>query len=155
MFKPYWQITELAKKIDGDVVYASKPLFTSLGLGLIKKLFNNKPLILDMDDWQMGFTKENHCKLSLLHCFKSLAASALYLYSIGSYWNNLFGEKLSHLTDEITVSNTFLKEKFGGTIVWHGRDTDAFNPEGFNKNLIREKYKIEDAKKVVMFFGYD
>ncbi len=153
LFKPYWQIKELAKKIDGDVIYASKPLFTSFGVGLLKKLSDSKPLILDIDDWQMGFMKESYSRLPLTHRFKSLAASALYLYSIGSYWNNLFGEKLSHLADEITVSNTFLKEKFGGTIVWHGRDTDAFNPERFNKNLIREKYKIEDAKKVVMFFG--
>jgi len=152
-FKPYWQIKGLAEKIDGDVIYASKPLFTSFGVGLLKKLSDSKPLILDIDDWQMGFMKEGYSRLSLLHRFKSLAASALYIYSIGSYWNNLFGEKLSHLADEITVSNTFLKEKFGGTIVWHGRDTDAFNPERFNKNLIREKYKIEDAKKVVMFFG--
>lgn len=48
----YWQIKGLAKKIDRDVVYASKPLFASLGLGLIKKLFNNKPLILDIDYWK-------------------------------------------------------------------------------------------------------
>jgi len=28
---PYWQSMELVKKIDGDVIYASKPLFTSFG----------------------------------------------------------------------------------------------------------------------------
>ena len=72
---------------------------------------------------------------------------------MGSYWNNLFGEKLSYLANEITVSNNFLKEKFGGTIVWHGRDTDAFDSKKFDKNLIREKYKIEKTKKVVMLFG--
>lgn len=37
-FKPYWQIKGLAEKIDGDVIYASKPLFTSFGVGLLKKL---------------------------------------------------------------------------------------------------------------------
>ena len=152
-FKPYWQIKELAKKIDGDVVYASKPLFTSFGIGLLKKLFNNKPLILDIDDWQMGFMKENYSNLSFTHRFYYLAASALYFYNMGSYWNNLFGEKLSHLADEITVSNNFLKEKFSGTIVWHGRDTEAFDPAKFDKHLLREKYQIEKTKKVVMFFG--
>jgi glycosyltransferase involved in cell wall biosynthesis len=152
-FKPYWQIRELAKKIDGDVVYASKPLFTSFGIGLLKKLFNNKPLILDIDDWQMGFMKENYSNLSFTHRFYYLAASALYFYNMGSYWNNLFGEKLSHLADEITVSNNFLKEKFSGTIVWHGRDTEAFNPRKFNREQLREKYQIEKTKKVVMFFG--
>lgn len=33
-FKAYWQIRELFKKIDGDVIYASKSLFTSFGVGL-------------------------------------------------------------------------------------------------------------------------
>lgn len=152
-FKPYWQIRELAKKMDGDVIYASKPLFTSFGVGLLKKMFNSKPLILDIDDWQMGFMKEIYSSLALTQSFKPLAASALYLYSMGSYWNNLFGEKLADLADEITVSNNFLQDKFGGTIVWHGRDTEAFDPPKFDKYLLREKYQIERIKKIVMFFG--
>lgn len=152
-FKPYWQIKKLAKRIDGDVIYASKPLLTSFGIGLLKKVSKKRPLILDIDDWQMGFMKENYSNLSFTHRFYYLATSALYFYNMGSYWNNLFGEKLSYLANEITVSNNFLKEKFGGTIVWHGRDTDAFDSKKFDKNLIREKYKIEKTKKVVMLFG--
>ena len=151
--KPYWQIIELIKMMNGDVIYALKPLFASFGIGIFEKVFKKKSLILDIDDWRMGFMKETYRNRPLLSRFKSLVASTLFLYSMGSYWNNLFGEKLTHFADEITVSNNFLQDKFGGTIVWHGRDTDAFNPERFNKNLIREKYKIEDSKKVVIFFG--
>lgn len=152
-FEPYWQIKELAKKIEGDVIYASKPLFTSFGVGILKKLFNNKLLILDIDDWQMGFMKESYNNLSFLRRFKFLAFSALFFYGMRSYWNSLVGEKLSHFSDEITVSNNFLKEKFGGKIVWHGRDTNVFNPRKYDKALIRKKYKIEETKKIVMFFG--
>ena len=152
-FKPYWQIKELTKKIDGDVIYASKPLFTSFGVGLLKKLSNSKPLILDIDDWQMGFMKEIYSSLSLAQSFKFLATSALFFYSMSSYWNTLFGEKLSHLADEITVSNNFLQDKFSGTIVWHARDTEAFNPEKFDGSSLREKYDIDRNKKVVMFSG--
>jgi len=152
-FKPYWQFRELAKKIDGDVIYASKPLFTSFGLGLFKKLSNRRPLILDIDDWQMGFMKEIYSSLSLAQSFKFLATSALFFYSMSSYWNTLFGEKLSHLADEITVSNNFLQDKFSGTIVWHARDTEAFNPEKFDGSSLREKYDIDRNKKVVMFSG--
>jgi len=152
-FKPYWQIRKLAKKIDGDVIYASKPLFTSFGVGLLKKLSNSKPLILDIDDWQMGFMKEIYSSLSLAQSFKFLATSALFFYSMSSYWNTLFGEKLSHLADEITVSNNFLQDKFSGTIVWHARDTEAFNPEKFDGSSLREKYDIDRNKKVVMFSG--
>ncbi|MCX5804132.1 MAG: glycosyltransferase family 4 protein [Proteobacteria bacterium] len=152
-FKPYWLIKDLVKKIDGDIIYASKPLFTSFGVGLFKKVFNSKPLILDIDDWQMGFIKEAYNNLPLTHLFKSLVDSTLFLYRMDSYWNTLFGEKLSRFADEITVSNNFLKDKFGGVIVWHGRDTDTFDPAKFDKYLIREKYQIERNKKVVMFFG--
>jgi glycosyltransferase involved in cell wall biosynthesis len=152
-FKPYWQIRELAKEIDGDIIYASKPLFTSFGVGLLKKMFDSKPLILDIDDWQMGFMKEIYSNLSLTQSFKSLAASALYFYTLGSYWNNLIGEKLTRFADEITVSSLFLQDKFGGIIVCHARDTQAFNPEKFDKNSAREKYGIGENKKVVMFLG--
>jgi len=72
---------------------------------------------------------------------------------MSSYWNTLFGEKLSHLADEITVSNNFLQDKFSGTIVWHARDTEAFNPEKFDGSSLREKYDIDRNKKVVMFSG--
>jgi len=153
MFKPYGQIKELIKKIEGDVIYASKPLFTSFGVGLLKKLFDSKPLVLDIDDWQMGFMKESYKNLSIARCLKYLAASALRLYSVGSYWNNLLGEKLSRLADRITVSNSFLRDKFGGTIVWHARDTKTFDPAKFDKYLLREKYQIKKTNKIIMFFG--
>lgn len=152
-FKPYWQIKELNRKIDGDVIYASKPVFASFGVGLLKKLFTDKPLILDIDDWQMGFIKEKYSRLSFTARFKSLAASTLYLYTIGSCWSGLLGEKLARFADEITVSNRFLQRKFGGIIVWHGRDTKAFDPKIFKKDVVKEKYGIEKSKKIVMFFG--
>jgi len=151
--KPYWQISKLIKKINGDVIYASKPLFTSFGIGLLKKLNGKKPLILDVDDWQMGFVRENYSRLSIYRRFRFIASSTLYFYSLGSYWNNLINEKLINFADEITVSNNFLKEKFGGNIIWHGRDVDNFNPQKYNKKLLREKYKINDSKKVIMFLG--
>jgi len=42
-FQPYLQLSNLLRKIDGDVIYASKPLFTSYIIGLIKKLINQQP----------------------------------------------------------------------------------------------------------------
>jgi len=144
------QIKGMLTEITGDVIYVSKPLFTSFGIGLLKKLSGKKPLILDIDDWETGFI------LSLTQRFKHLAYSPPQPHSVSSYWNNvfsLFGEKLTHFANGITVSNNFLQEKFGGTIIWHARDTEAFNPEKFDKSSLREKYDIDRNKKVVMFFG--
>ena len=152
-FKPYWQIGELIKKIDGDVIYASKPLFSSFGIGLLKKALKKKPLILDIDDWQMGFIKENYSKMSIYQRFRFIKNSTLYLYDLGSYWNNLINEKIVNFADELTVSNHFLQEKFGGTIIWHARNTENFNPQKYSRKLLREKYNLDNSKKVVMFLG--
>lgn len=151
--KPYWQIKELIQKIDGDIIYAHKPLFTSFGIGLLKKIRNRKPLILDIDDWQMGFIKEGYRNASLSSRLRSLIVSAIYSYSISSYWNNFFGEKLSRFADEVTVSNHFLQRKFGGEVIWHARNTNAFDPNKFDKKLLRGQYGIGDDKKIVMFLG--
>lgn len=152
-FKPYWQLQELFKKISGDVIYASKPLYTSFGIGLLKKFIERKPLILDIDDWQMGLIRGSYNNFTYYRCLKFWISSTFQIYREDSYWNNLIGEKLTRFADEITVSNTFLKKIFGGTTVWHARDTEAFNPAKFNKNLSKEKYGIGKKKKVVMFFG--
>jgi len=152
-FKPFWKILNLVKEIDGDVILASKPQFTSFGVGLFKKVFKRKPLILDIDDWEMGFIKERDKNTSSFSYLKALMSSALFFYKLNSFWNNFICEKMIPFADETIVSNTFLKNKFGGTIVWHARDTRAFDPAKFHKNQIKDKYKIEAKKKIVMFFG--
>jgi len=152
-FRPYLQIRDLVQKIDGDIIYASKPLFTSFGIGLLIKVIQKKPLILDIDDWEMGFKKESNKNLSLFRSIKSLVSSGLFFYRMGSYWNILFMEKLVPFSDEVTVSDTFLKDKFGGTMVCHGRDIKTFSPKRFNRNLVKEKRGIEKSMKIIMFFG--
>lgn len=152
-FIPIWKLRELYKKIDGDIIYSSKPLFTSFGLALLKKFTSKKPLILDIDDWQMGFINDYYHSLSIIKRLRYFIGSFVCPCSISSYWNNLFGEKFSRLAGNITVSNNFLKEKFGGVIVWHGRDTSALNPEKFDKYLLREKYGLDKENKIVIFFG--
>jgi len=117
----------------------------------LKKLIGRRPLMLDIDDWQTGFMKEYYKNLSRGRRLKDLAYYVRHPYTL-SHWNSFVYEKLSWLANEVTVSNNFLKEKFGGTIVWHARDTDAFNPERFDKEFIIKKYGIR-KKKIVMFFG--
>ncbi|MBW1930954.1 MAG: glycosyltransferase family 4 protein [Deltaproteobacteria bacterium] len=146
--RPYWQLRDIIKSISGNVIYASKPLVASYGIGLLEKFLNGKPIVLDIDDWEIGFIKA-YRKLS----FRYLVSSIVCLYSRSSYWNNLLGERFSYFASDITVSNSFLRKKFGGTIVWHGRNTDVFNPMKFDKNIIREKYEIEKDKKVIIFVG--
>jgi len=135
------------------VLYASKPLLTSYGAALLEKFSRKRPLVLDIDDWQMGFQKEALRGLRLLGRLRRFASSTLCFSSPHSYWNSLLGERSIGFADEVTVSNNFLKDKFGGTIVWHGRDTSAFDPKNFDRNHLRNKFGIPENKKVVVFLG--
>jgi len=152
-FKTVSQMIAIRKEIAGDLIYASKPLLTSYGVGLLEKRFGRRPLVLDIDDWQMGFQKEALQGLSPMRKLRRFAFSTLCFSSPASYWNCLLGERLIALADEVTVSNNFLKDRFGGTVVWHGRDTNAFDPKKFDRNHLRNKFGIPEDKRVVMFLG--
>ena len=47
--------TKLLKKLDGDIIYAMRPKPTSFGLSLLKRLKTRKPVILDIDDWELSW----------------------------------------------------------------------------------------------------
>jgi len=157
-FKTYRQIVELVKRTNGDVIYASKPLFSSYDAGLLKKWLSKRPLLLDIDDWQLGFLLNSHESArsakgqSKVRLFRDSFESFLR-WPDRSYWWTAFNEKLTRFANRITVSNTFLKEKFGGTIVWHARDTTFFDPDRFDENSLREIYEIGKNDKTVMFCG--
>ncbi len=151
--KAYWRMRELAGMIEGDVVYACKPLPTSFGMGLLKKKLHHVPLVLDIDDWEMGMIREYCRGLSLIGWLRYLGGSTLLPYRMGSYWNIMIHEKLVRCADEITVSNRFLQKRFGGELIWHARDTEAFDSAGFCGDATRKKLGIDKNEKVVMFFG--
>ncbi len=131
-------INKMLKSISCDVIYAIKPRPTSYGIGMIKKIQSKLPLILDIDDWELGFCQNIKSKIRI-----NDPNSFLYTWLM---------EKSTFLADEITVSSTFLQKKFGGNIIIHGRDTNTFDPSKFDRDSLREKWNLND-KKVVMFFG--
>jgi glycosyltransferase involved in cell wall biosynthesis len=133
----------LYKKIDGDIIYVNKPLFTSIVIGIFKKLLSGTRLFLDIDDWEMGF---------LINKIKS--DNLITKISSFAHFPNVFlGEMLVRFADEITVSNSFLQEKYGGEVIVHGRNTDNFNPKNFDIESIRKKLSIPQNKKVLGFIG--
>jgi glycosyltransferase involved in cell wall biosynthesis len=166
-FIPYSQLNDLARRIDADAVYASKPLVTSFGLGLLKKLREHVPLVLDIDDWEMGFVKGYRLYDSVsaqnlsnrgkphnpIKRLKSFLSSLQRIYVHDSPLNARLGERFTRYADKITVSNTYLRDKFGGEIIYHGRDTHAFNPNRFDRELLRAKYNIDDNDQIIMFLG--
>jgi len=49
------RLPALARLADGDLIYASKPRLTSAGIGYLARLGRRRPLLLDIDDWEVGF----------------------------------------------------------------------------------------------------
>jgi len=146
-----FSIKEIFSAIDGDIIYVSKPLITSFGVGLLYQKKYKIPLILDIDDWELGFALDN---------FKSIKGLFYLVPHKFNRYHSLIScfilEKVTEaIKDEIqiTVSNSFLQKKFGGTIIWHTRDEDIFDPKKYNSSDIRRELKIQEDKIVVMFIG--
>lgn len=144
----------LLKEINGDIIYAIKPRPTSFGIGLLKRLQSKKPLILDIDDWELSWFGGDYWQYK--PSLKDLARDLLK--PDGSLRNPehplylKWSEKLIDQADAITINNKFLEYRYGGTYLPNGKDTDLFDPQKFDPEASRHKYGLSDYR-VLMFPG--
>jgi glycosyltransferase involved in cell wall biosynthesis len=143
------KIPKLMKKVTGDIVYAHAPLLTSFGVSLIKKAVSRRPVILDIDDWELGFHKYYTNNISMP---RKIIGFGLSIRFPNSYGITSCIEKLIGLSDDITVSNRYLQQKFGGTLVYHGRDMNTFDIYKFDKQTLKKKLGLL-GRKVIAFVG--
>jgi len=130
--------------IDGDIILVSKLMPTSFGIGLQKKQSSGKPLIVDIDDWELGFFYHSG--------FWGKVGRFLNLSNPNGLPYVWRMERLVASADAISVSNQFLQKKFRGILLPHCRDTTVLDPLKFDPDQIKEKMGFKD-KKVVMFLG--
>jgi glycosyltransferase involved in cell wall biosynthesis len=149
----YFGLASIPGRINGDIIYVSKPLVTSLTPALLSRLGHSRPLLVDIDDWQLGFAEHKLAAWSDWKRLAYLGASALQYYRPNSYWNAWFTEGLVRYADRVTVSNSFLRSKFGGTVIPHARDTDLLDPARYDGTALRRKYGLPPDRKIVMFLG--
>lgn len=145
---------QLLNQIDGDIIYAIKLKTTSFGLGIIKKLTSNSPLILDIDDWEMSWHGGDNWKLGFkpIELIKDIIKKdgALRYPDHPLYLRWL--EKFTSYADVITTHNTFLQKRFGGVYIPQGKDLEIFNPDKFDAFSCKTKYGLEKYR-VLMFPG--
>jgi glycosyltransferase involved in cell wall biosynthesis len=137
-------VPALLRLIDGDVILASKPRPTSFGVGLVARARRQRPLIVDIDDWELGFFYRAGLG-GRVGRFLNLANPN------GLLWTWLM-ERLVARADAVTVSSRFLAARFGGTLIPHVRDTNAWDPARFDRAASRRALGLPDGK-VVMFLG--
>lgn len=146
VLKPFVQLSSFAEMADGDVLYANKPVLSSFGVGLLSRIRTGRPLVVDIDDWQcgLGLPPARDIRMQMRH---------LLLYNHYSYWNAVFSEKLLRFSNSVTVSNSFLHARYGGSVVPHGRDTSFMDPERYDRVALRRSYDISDRIRLVLFCG--
>ena len=137
-------VPALLRLADGDLLYASKPRPTSYGVGLLARRQRRRPLILDIDDWEVGFFYRAGA-WGRLGRFLNLANPN------GLPWTWLM-ERLTGRAQAVTVASRFLQQRFGGVLVPHVRDTDEWRPERHRPEPGRARLGV-GAERVVMFLG--
>lgn len=145
---------QLMRHLDGDVILALKPKPSSFGVGLLKKMVSRRPLILDFDDWEMSWFggEDWSYKPSPKQLYRDIFKpnGALKEPDHPFYVKQI--ERWINQADAVTIDTDFLKQRFGGTYVPNGKDTDFFNPEHYDDDDCRERYGLSEFK-VLMFPG--
>ncbi|BBP46143.1 hypothetical protein THMIRHAS_15160 [Thiosulfatimonas sediminis] len=144
---------QAVKKFKPDVVIACKPRMPSVELGILFKEKYGIPLIVDVDDHELAFFR--HAQPYSLAEVLSMPDAVLQKETepFGEIWSRLTDSLTRDCADALITSNVALEGEFGGTVIPHVRDENAFDPALFSKVRQREKYSIPVDAKVVMFFG--
>jgi glycosyltransferase involved in cell wall biosynthesis len=146
---------KLLKKIDGDIIYAVKPKPTSFGLSLLKKLQTRRPLLLDMDDWELSWYGGDDWQYrpgSLKQFYRDIFKENGQLRSPDHPLYVKWIENWVHLADAVTIDTQFLQDRFGGVYIPNGKDTEMFDPDKYNPEASRERYGLSDYR-ILMFPG--
>ena len=135
-----------------DVVYVSKPRLHSLLLGMVLSLRDKCPLVLDIDDLELAFLR-NQAPLTFDQLRDELRSVAAQTDNpTGEIWTR-YCDTLAHEADAITVSNEILRNRFGGIVLRHARDERKFIPDENVRANMRRSLGIRDQEKVVCFLG--
>ncbi len=147
-------IGKILKYINGDIIYAIKPQPASFGVALLKKLYTRRPVILDIDDWEMSWHGGDNWYYR--PTLKQLARDLLKENGALRYPNHplylKWMESWVNQADAVTVHNKFLQQRFGGISVPNGKDTSLFNPALYNPDDSRNRYGLS-GYRILMFPG--
>lgn len=138
----------------GDILYAYKPKPTSFGLALAARQLKQKPLFLDIDDWEMSWHGGDRYKYPF--SFRQFGRD--FLKPNGALRNPdhpVYLQRLEQWTkhaDGITTHNTFLQNRFGGQWLPNGKDVHLFNPDHYDPEQSRKTLGLS-GYRVLMFPG--
>lgn len=146
------KVPELLRLLDGDYIYAVKPKPTSFGIGLLRRWQTKKPLLLDMDDWELSWCGGDDWKYepsSLKQRYRDLCKPNGQLRGLDHPLYVKWLEKWVDRVDALTVDTSFLQKRFGGVYLPNGKETGLFNPDLYNPEQIRSQLGLSDYRLLI------
>ena len=146
----FGRMEHVAKEIKGDLLYVSKARLPSMELGILAKEARSRPLLLDVDDYELGFfTRRSPLTLEEID---ARPRSLSFLNPYHELWTR-YAEGLIPLFDDLTVANEVLQSRYGGAILPHLRDEYLFAPHLYPRERAREILGFHSDDKVIVFAG--
>ena len=132
-----------------DIVYVCKPRLPSLYLGALIKEASQCSMVLDVDDFELSFFKdESYATLEELQVHVDEA-----LHEPFEQLGTRYAQTLVKHADSVTVSNVALRKRFGGHIVRHARDEKQFANSPERRATARERLGISKTDFALIFIG--
>jgi glycosyltransferase involved in cell wall biosynthesis len=143
-------IPALARQATGDIIYACKPLVTSLGPALYAaRRGARRPLLLDVEDDEWVTPRSGWPEFLWRDVIKGWRHATAWKYT-----RALHG--LVGCADGVTVSTRRLQQRYGGTIVRHGPAGDGFDPnrvELRDRAACRARWNLPLDAPLALFAG--
>ncbi|WP_341526199.1 glycosyltransferase family 4 protein [Nostoc sp. UHCC 0302] len=148
------EIRKILPKINGDIIYAIKPQTTSFGVALLKKLYSKKPVILDIDDWELSWYGGDdwHYHPTPKQLYRELLKANGALRNPHHPLYVKWMEGWVSWANAVTVHTKFLQQRFGGILVPNGKDTSLFDPIQYDSESSRNRYGLSEYR-ILMFPG--
>lgn len=155
-------VWKLNRALHDDIVYAIKPHANSFGAALYSRMIRSLRLILDVDDWEPGFTR---LKTPIVHSktFKETACS--YYFSMLRFLrcssNFRYSTSLKNFyrlqnqiptAEAVTANTRAMQHKYQAHYLPSAKDTSKFDPARFNAEVARSALGLSQYK-VLMFPG--
>lgn len=133
----------------GDALLVCKAMPTSLGIALAADIPVHT-MALDIDDWEYGLCQGHAPRpvvSTMVQAFGPIMRHRPNHASRVQKLESRVGEIQTRL-----VSNTFLRDRFGGHLLYHVRDPQALNPESVDTSHLRRQLAL-DQRTWVGFIG--
>ncbi|MBR0650010.1 glycosyltransferase [Roseomonas terrae] len=145
---------EFARTVDCDIVHVSKPRFPGLILALLLVHRLGCPVILDIDDNELGFFGPQARMIGLdeLEAYAGTESEFEFTRPEKRFWTGVAEGLIASFANH-TVANASLAERFGGRLIRHARDEAVFRPDPAARAAVRQRLGLTDADRVILFAG--